>query len=288
MSRKAEENLISIAGALQPDVIYCRAFYESIALAEAGFSVVVESHAPPSSRSSGVTELCNAFSRVPLLKRLITIHPALADGFARRGVNREKIRVVPDAVDLELFTPKSSHPKSPGSRFRITYAGSLERYKGIDTILEAARLLPGVQFSLYGGQPRDQARVRGQVQNYLSNVSVHGWIPHTGVARELWNSSGLLLVPSAHHASASWTSPVKLAEYLASGTPTIATTIPALQHWLSDEVIWTPPDDADALAQRILELRSGLIDTESISKKAQSFARKLTYESRASKILEKL
>ena len=248
--------------------------------------MVVESHAPPHSKMGSLMAVCDAFNHPPTLSRLITIHPALAKGFFSRGIDSELVRVVPDGVDLKLFRRPPGKTKPRNGRFRVTYAGSLETYKGINTIIDAARLLPEVSFSLIGGQPSDQERVKKQLQNGPSNVVVLGCIPHTEVPQHLWNSDALLMVPSGLHESASWTSPVKLGECLASGTPTVVSSIPALKHWLSEEVIWTPPDDASALAHQIMALKSGLIDTEKLLAKAQERAATLSYKARAAAILQ--
>ena len=172
----------------------------------------------------------------------------------------------------------------------MAYVGHLYDYKGIPTILQAAALLPKVDFHLIGGLPEDVSRQRARVEQMeLNNVTLHGLRSHSAVPPFLWHADALLLPPSARHPSAAWTSPLKVGEYLASGTPVVATAIPALQDWLSEqEVKFVPPDDAAAMADGILtvlrdpEYSMGL--TQAGLKKAQT----LSYQHRAARVLERL
>lgn len=58
-----------------------------------------------------------------------------ADSFVAAGVPRDKLRVVPYGVDLQLFTPPAKAP--PGERFKVIYAGQLTQRKGISYLLRA-------------------------------------------------------------------------------------------------------------------------------------------------------
>ena len=96
----------------------------------------------------------------------------------------------------------------------------------------------------------------------------------------------LLLPPSQHHPSAAWTSPVKLGEYLASGTPIVATDIPALRDWLTDkEVEFVEPDNAEAMVEGIRHLLSDRQRAEQLRRYGLVKAQELSYEQRAEAIL---
>jgi glycosyltransferase involved in cell wall biosynthesis len=221
---------------------------------------------------------------------LVTISTHLARDYQTLGVPSEKILVLPDAVDLNLFTRPTLLPDRPyaGNRPVVTYAGHLYDYKGIPTILQAAQLMPEVDFHLIGGLPDDLARYATTIQrDDLHNVFLHGICPHAEVPPFLWHADVLLLVPSAHHPSAAWTSPIKLGEYLASGTPVVATSIPALRDWLTDEEVhFVEPDEPQALADGI---RAVLTDQEHARQRSQMGLEKsksLSYPKRAGRILE--
>ena len=59
--------------------------------------------------------------------------PFAADSFVAEGVPREKLRVVPYGVDLQMFTPAGQPPA--GDVFKVIYAGQLTQRKGISYLL---------------------------------------------------------------------------------------------------------------------------------------------------------
>ena len=121
----------------------------------------------------------------------------------------------------------------------------------------------------------------------LNNVFFYGHQQHSNVPPFLWHSDILLLPPSAHHPSAEWTSPVKAGEYLMSGTPVIATAIPALKRWFTDkEVEFIEPDSPGQMAEAIKRVLSNEGRRLELIKNGIEWAKNNTYEKRAEKILK--
>lgn len=232
--------------------------------------------------------MVRAAERSKDFRALVTIAPVLRDNFIELGVPPEKVHILADAVDLDLFNRPAGYVKESRDRPKIVYAGHLYDYKGIPTILEAARLLPKYDFALVGGHAADVERVSDHVKsNRLTNVALTGLLPLSAVPEHLWESDVLLLPPSANHPSAQWTSPVKLGEYLASGNPVVATRIPALEYWLrNDEVLFVPPDDGNALASGIRHLLENIKHAVEIANRGSRFALNLSYRKRCKKIIE--
>jgi glycosyltransferase involved in cell wall biosynthesis len=274
---------------LKPDLVYGRDFYFPWLCARAGIDATAESHAPPGTDSLNFRTLVRA-SRCPNFRMWITISETLREYYASQGADASKIRVLPDAVDLSMFLRPRDAGESPyqGAGPNIVYAGHLYDYKGIPTILAAAGQLPGMVFHLLGGWPEDIERHQRTVnQQRLSNVRFHGLRKHSEVPGYLWHADVLLLPPSGKHPSAAWTSPVKLGEYLASGTPVISTDIPALRSWLTDEeTSFVEPDSPDALAGAVNELLGNKARYEALSANGVNRAKSLSYESRAAAICQ--
>jgi glycosyltransferase involved in cell wall biosynthesis len=272
----------------RPHLVYARSYAVPTWTARLGLPTVVESHAHPENQTPDFRRLVQA-ARRPALRAWITISEVLAEAHARAGVPEGKIRVVPDAVDLDLFVPPDAPGPSPypSGGPVAAYAGHLYDYKGIPTVLAAAARLPEVRFHLVGGWPEDVEGVRRRVEREgLGNVTLHGLRPHVEVPAFLWHADVLLLPPSAQHASAAWTSPVKLGEYLASGTPVVATSIPALRHWLRHgEVEWAEPDAPEALAAAIRRVLDDPAHAAGLAKRARERAAALSYRHRAERIL---
>lgn len=281
--------VLIIAFRLKPDLVYARNYIFPWLSCKAGIVTVAECHAHPDNRTSEFMRLVKA-SQQSSFKLWVTISDVLRDHYASIGVPEEKIIVLPDAVDLELFLRPPLLPESPYdvNAVNIVYVGHLYDYKGIPAILATAKLLPDYYFHLVGGWKEDIRRHKNWVQtNQVSNVIFHGMKPHAEIPGYLWHADVLLLTPSANHPSAQWTSPVKMGEYLASSVPVVATSIPALLDWLSDkEVCFVEPDNAGAMAAGILRILDNPDYGKSLAESGLELAKTLTYGNRVKKILE--
>jgi glycosyltransferase involved in cell wall biosynthesis len=273
----------------RPNMIFARNYILPWVTSRCGIPTIAESHAHPDNRTAPLLRLVSA-TRHKDFKTWVTISHHLAEHYRSLGVPEGKLLVLPDAVDLALFQRPQDLPSSPYSDRgpHVLYSGHLYDYKGIPTILQAAARLPAVEFHLLGGWPEDIARQQERANEQgLTNVVFHGLRPHSEVPPFLWHASVLLLPPSQHHPSAAWTSPLKLGEYLASGTPVVATDIPALRDWLTDtEVEFVPPDDPEAMARAIDHLLSNGARTQQLGLAGLGKARDLSYERRAASVLQ--
>ncbi len=274
---------------LRPDLAYCRNYIAPAWLGRMGIPVVAESHAHPDNRSRPLRTMANAAAGSAAFHAIVTIAPVLRDHFVELGAPHEKVLVLPDAVDLDMFSrPAGYRSQRRSSRPRIVYAGHLFDYKGIPTILQAAARLPECDFVLIGGTAEDLDRqvVRAKEMG-LGNVDFLGLLPHRAVPSQLWDADVLLLPPSGQHPSAAWTSPVKLGEYLASGTPTVATRIPALERWIANgEALFAEPDDPRSLAEEIRRLLDDEEKARAVSRRALSLAQRLSYKARCQRLVE--
>jgi glycosyltransferase involved in cell wall biosynthesis len=275
------------AAHLAPAFTYSRAFKAPVELAAKGIPGVAEVH--KISRRARFRRLAKTATESSALRALVTIAPDLNAYLMKLGVPAAKILMLQTGVDLGLFRRPASLPwQPPKSPPEVVYAGHLFDYKGIPDILDAARLMPEVRFTLVGGLPADIERhARTVASRKLDNVRLAGPRPHAELPALLWNADVLLLPPSAHHVSATVTSPVKLGEYLASGTPIVATTIPALQRLLSDrEASMVAPDNGEALAAGIRRVLGDSAYAKGLSLAAMERAAGIGYTTRARAILD--
>lgn len=276
---------------LRPDLVFARNYIVPWLSSRFGFVTVAESHAYPDNVTAPFQRLVDA-TRYRAFCLWVTISQYLANHYHSLGVPENKLMVLPDAVDLRLFKRPNCLPPSPYSPKRpiVTYSGHLYDYKGIPTILQTAVLLPKIHFHLVGGHPEDISRQQMKIDEMdLHNVTLHGLKPHSEVPSYLWHADILLMPPSIHHPSAVWTSPVKLGEYLASGTPVVATDIPALRDWLTDdEVKFVPPDNAEAMAAGIMDILNDSRYTAALIQKGFKKAQTLSYTRRAEQILRRI
>ena len=278
-----------VARKIQPDLVFARNYVFPWLSSRLGITTIAESHAHPDNKKIPFLLMVRG-TQHQAFRLWVTISQRLADHYHSLGVPLEKLIVLADAVDLHLFQRPSHLAPSPffTAGPNMVYVGHLYDYKGIPMVLEAAGLLPNLHFHLIGGWPKDIARQQRRAQELeLTNVTFHGLKPQSTVPPFLWHADVLLLPPSQHHPSAAWTSPLKLGEYLASGTPVVATDIPALRDWVTDEEVeFVPPDDAEALAQGIQHVLSDKHRAEQLSTNGLRKARTISYKRRAEVILE--
>lgn len=275
---------------LRPELIFTRNYIFPWMSSKLGYKTVSESHAHPDNDTRPFRRFVKAM-RHDALRLWVTISQYLADHYLSLDVPIEKLLVLPDAVDLDLFRRPPQLPPSPyldSGPNNVAYVGHLYDYKGIPTIIATAKLLPDVCFHLVGGFPDDLARQKKRVAAMgLQNIRFYGLKPHKDVPNFLWHADVLLLPPSQHHPSAKWTSPLKLGEYLASGTPVVATAIPALKDWLTDDQVnFVEPDDAVALAKGILDIINDSTLSHRLQRNGLRKAQDLSYQKRAERILE--
>lgn len=142
----------------------------------------------------------------------------------------------------------------PRNKHIVLYSGHLYSWKGIDTVLDAAKHLrtnKDVEVVVIGGLPADVFRYREYaLREHIPNIVFLGHQDKSLVPKFLAAADVLLLPNSAQtEESITQTSPLKLFEYLASGRTIIASDLPSIRSVVSDrEVFFVTPDDGSALA----------------------------------------
>jgi glycosyltransferase involved in cell wall biosynthesis len=194
---------------------------------------------------------------------MVVLNQHLAESYRGLGVAAAAIAVVPSAVDNRKFArrPDSAELRRrlgiSGERAVACYAGSLQKEKGIDTLLECARLLTEVDLLIVGGWPAIAGELdRRCRERGLARIRFVGQVPPLEVPDYL-QLADVLVAPNsaASVTSAEDTSPLKFFEYVAAGRPIVASEVPALRAAAAEcpgcEVVWVPADDAKALAAGI-------------------------------------
>lgn len=282
---------LMIVKRINPCFVYCRSYSVPWLFQRNRIPVVMESHAHPDNRSNWFMRMLQS-TNSQYFKAWVTINNSLVKSYRKMGAE-DKFLILADAVDEKLFRrPVNGLPESPfkNKGIHVSYCGHLYDYKGIATILEAASLLKGedVTFHFVGGLPEDIRRQKMRAaQMHLENVVFHGLVSHSRVPLFLWYSDILLMVPSANHPSAQWTSPVKAGEYLMSGVPVVASAIPALKDWFLDgEVYFIEPDDYVQLSEAIKKIIDNTELAEQLIEKGLEWARLHSYKRRAESIIQ--
>src|SRR3989344_646079 len=168
----------------------------------------------------------------------------------------ENIMMRPNGYDAGLFR----HPEEkiaarhalglPPAKNIALYVGRIYPWKGLDTLVHTARLLPDVLFYLVGGTA-DALQMLGE--GIPPNLVCAGSRDHAEIPRWLWAADVLLVFGTEKDAYSYFhTSPMKLFEYMAAFRPIVASRTPAIETAVSEEkVFFCAPDDSADAAERI-------------------------------------
>jgi glycosyltransferase involved in cell wall biosynthesis len=185
------------------------------------------------------------------------------------GIPRQDVEVCFVGAEDRLFHP-GWRPDNP---FRALFVGKLIPLHGVETILEAARLVPDIAFRIVGS---------GQLDSLLDdppeNVEWIPWVNYAELPRELWGA-GCALGVFGTSDKAQRVIPNKAYQALACGVPLVTANTPAANELLTDEldVLLVQPGDPAALAAAVRRIAS---DPE-LAKRLGAAGRQ-TYEGRAS------
>jgi glycosyltransferase involved in cell wall biosynthesis len=149
-------------------------------------------------------------------------------------------------------------------------------------------------FLIVGGLEKDVMRCRSLArEKNAANIKFTSYVPHHMVPLYL-AASDLLVMPYTTRMTIrggtqaqDFTSPIKLFEYMASGRPIVATSIPSVSEILEDGVnaVLVPPDSADALREGMKRALGDISLAARISERASSDVHSYTWEERAKKLL---
>ncbi len=225
---------------------------------------------------------------------IVVISNGLAEYCKSVGIDSSKIIVTPDAVDVNEFhiaLDKTECRKKLGlplDKKLVAYSGHLYSWKGADVLARAAESLPDDSLAVFvGGTDRD---IESFKKEFGSNqkILIVGRKPHDVIPYYLKAADVLVLPNSAKQdISRLYTSPLKLFEYMASGTPIVASDLPSIREILNDSnAVFAKPDDSADLSAQISELLRDPNKAARLSAQAQKDVAAYSWSARASKIVD--
>ncbi|MBT8444506.1 MAG: glycosyltransferase family 4 protein [Gammaproteobacteria bacterium] len=165
---------------------------------------------------------------------VITVCQALKDEIERLGFRPNKIEVLRNGVDLQLFRPPDDREavrRDLGMKgFSILSVGKLDENKGHHLVIEALRKLTDVTLLIAGSGPRGQQLEKQAADAGIADrVRFLGTVGHSKLPA-YYGGADISLLASA---TEGWAN--VLLESMACGTPVVATRI-----WGTPEVVRSP------------------------------------------------
>jgi len=175
---------------------------------------------------------------------VLAITQGIADELVDGGVPRERISLLPNAVDPEQFAPMARNnalAASLGVRdedFVVVYAGSLSSYEGLDDLIEAVGLLvrEGVpaRLVLVG-----DGEFRGALEAAAARLAHPGQVIFAGRAkpndiRAYLSLADVVAIPRKPYRVCEVVSPLKPFEAMSMAKPVVLTNLPVLREIVDD------------------------------------------------------
>ncbi|MCC6711991.1 MAG: glycosyltransferase family 4 protein [Candidatus Dadabacteria bacterium] len=271
--------------------------YAFLAARVFGVPVIYDAHHP---LVTGARPLFRAIKGAPNLVRFSTNTRGLADIYLEEGLPPEKLVVAHNGVDLKRY---ANLPKKDEARRKlglaldkdiICYSGNIYEGRGIELLVDVSLRMPDAGFLIVGGRDEDVLRYRQlATQKNAPGIKLTSYVSHDLVPLYL-AAADVLVMPyttamtiRGGTVATDFTSPIKLFEYMASGRPIVATSLPSVKELLRDgeNAVLVPPGSGDALYEGISRvLRDGALAAR-IASGALADVRGYTWEERVKKVL---
>ncbi len=202
--------------------------------------------------------------------RIVVVSKALRDDLIKRGIQADRVRVNPNAVDLDFFCPGRGSGRArreldvKDDEVLIGFVGSFSFWHGIEVLQQAIVSLLGseqpcrLRFILVG-----DGLLHGEMRSALAAYEKTGAVIFTGLVprervAEYLDAADILVSPHVPMPDGSrfFGSPTKLFEYMAMGKGIVASRLEQLAEVLEhDHTAWlVKPGDPEELAEGILRL----------------------------------
>lgn len=270
--------------------IYGRSIFGCHLAALLGFKTVWESHAPVWDMGKFQTRVFSRLLRSRHFLKLVVISGELKKLYLP-WLESDKIEVLHDAA---IPSEQSEFPQLTDlEKPVIGYVGGLYEGKGVSVILKMAAGLPNMNFVIFGGSEEQISSWQQKTES--ENVTFKGYVSQSDI-EEAYEAFHIGLLPNqsvvhTHSGSrlniSSYTSPLKLFEYMSHKKLILCSDFPVLREVLDDETGYLLPwNDPTAWINAVKEIMAApKLALGKLQKAHQHFCGQYTWEQRALHVL---
>jgi glycosyltransferase involved in cell wall biosynthesis len=207
-------------------------------------------------------------------RRVCAVSEAIVERISPRG----PAAVVPNGVEAKMWlapgTPPAWFSRLPGPR--LLYIGTVDSRIDAEALRSVARAWPGGTVVLVGPvtEPGHLAAALAE-----PNVFAHEPVPRDQVAA-LCHAADACLLPHRRTPLTEAMSPLKLYEYIASGSPTVATDLEPVRHANAPVIRVAPGGDF------VAGVREALAAGPTSEAERQAFVARNSWQSRSAEVLD--
>ena len=182
--------------------------------------------------------------------KLVSITQSLAEVYIRRYPElQDRVIIAPDGAETRsqgVIENAESPLKGLPTKLKVGYVGHLYKGKGLEVVEAIAGSLPDVEFHIVGGRPEDVSFWEHRIKE--DNVFFYGFVPREKLSH-YYAALDVCILPNQETVWAagaatvknrldigSFTSPLKMFEYMAYGKAIVASDLPVLREVLHDGI----------------------------------------------------
>lgn len=234
-----------------------------------------------------------------LLKKIdkkVVVSRNLFKEYKNSNIDPKSFTFIPNGVDLSEFgknlnLEEYSQLKKTNKKI-VLYVGHFYQRKGVYTLVDSSNFLNNnIQIFLIGGTTKYIKKLSKYIdQNSLNDkVALKGFLPHLQ-AINFMKIADVLVLPNekCNEISLKYTTPLKMFEYMASGTPIVASDLESFDYYLEnrENCLLFDPGNPESLSKQIKILLDNNKLSEKIAMNAKETAKKFTWENRTKKIID--
>ena len=194
----------------------------------------------------------------------------------KKGINKGKIAVIPNAIDSNIFKPSSQINKA---KYDILYASRIDENKNFPLLIRAIekviKVFPNIKICVAGdGERLEEAKKECMEKGLFSNFLFLGHVSHNHI-KDLYYQSKIFVLTSRGEGL-----PMALLEAMFCGLTCISTNVGEIGNIINDGengFLLQDTEDDEVLASRIIQLMKDDILSNRISKKATELNRTYSF-----------
>ena len=209
------------------------------------------------------------------------------DRLAARSSRVDKCSVARNYPNLRIMRNAAAARREKTSGvFVLTYPGSLNWHQGVDVAVRAfarvADQMPDTEFHIYGEGPEKPALIRLAAELGMADrIRFYDFVSTHEVARIMAETDLAIEPKRAKSAFGTEALSTKLLEFMAVGTPIIASRTKCHEYYYDDSLLqYYDNDDEDQLAAQMLRLRNDPVLRNDLVSRASAYVRENNWDIR--------